>query len=156
LLRRFLIDCILHATSHTLEAHRLFTLFVGCGLNLAGCALAKVLLLITLISIFILLFILFVCSWRQLHLVSELLIRACLLREYCQFTIVFDDLIGEEHLLDHFVVGPWMLEEWIVHLATSTWIDSDHVAFSAVFENRFANVFLVLQIGSLFHRFEEG
>lgn len=49
-----------------------------------------------------------------------------------------------------------MLKEWIIHLAASAWIYSNHIAPSVVFLDRFSDIFLVFEIRRFLHGFEEG
>jgi hypothetical protein len=72
----------------------------------------------------------------------------CILSE---LAIVFDDFISVKNLVKDFVVWSWVFEEGIIHITTSSWIDSQEVSSSLVFNHCFSNVFLILKVGSLFH-----
>jgi len=61
----------------------------------------------------------------HLQVVATLVRR---LREYSQFTVVLHDIVSVQHLVDDFVVGSLVLEERIVHITASAWVDSEHVA----------------------------
>ena len=53
--------------------------------------------------------------------------------------------------MNHFVVWPRMLEEWIIHITSSCWIDPNEVASSLILQDCLLQILLVLQISRLFH-----
>ena len=85
-------------------------------------------------SVLIDLFVLLVGSWWKLHIIADLLgFCRVAIREALQLAIVLDDLIAEEHFIDDFVIRSRVLEEWIVHVTSSRWVDSQVVTSSLIF-----------------------
>lgn len=153
LLRCLLLNCILHPSGNALESHWFLSFLIWSWLNLSCCTLWKVLLR-TLTLILIQLLILLISCWWQFHLVPELLVRSMVRAwEYCQFTIVLHNLVTEKDLLNHLVVWSWVLEEWIVHLTASSWVDSQKITPPIIFWDCLSNIVFVFQIGSFLHRF---
>jgi len=60
--------------------------------------------------------------------------------------MVFDDLVTVEYFLDYFVVGSRMLEEWVIHITASSWVNSLEVSFSLILQNSLLQIFLIFQI----------
>jgi len=77
------------------------------------------------------------------------------LREYSKLSIIFNHLITIQNLLNDLIVWSRVLEEWIIHFATSGRIDSEEEAFSLVLKNCFLQVFFVFEVGSFFQRLEQ-
>lgn len=77
-------------------------------------------------SILIELLVLLVGGRRQLHFIAYLLFwpLAMPLRENGKLSIVLHYLVAVQDFLDDLVVRSWVLEEWVVHLASSSWVDS--------------------------------
>lgn len=103
-------------------------------------------------------FVLLVRGWGQFHLIAQLFLGAhvLLLSKNRKFTLILDNFIAKEDFVDNFIVRSGLLEERIVHVAASGGVDSDEVASSLVFQDRFSDVLLVLEIGRLDQRLEEG
>ena len=57
--------------------------------------------------------------------------------------------------MDDFIIWSWMLEERIVHVTTTGWVNSHEVTSSLILKHCLFQVFFVLQIGRLFHWLEE-
>lgn len=68
---------------------------------------------------------------------------------------MLDDVLAVEHFLEHLVVWPLLLEKLIVHLTASSWINSDEVASTLVFQSRFPYVLLISQTSRLLQRLEQ-
>ena len=68
---------------------------------------------------------------------------------------MFDDFLAVEHLLDYLVVWPLCLEKRVVHLAASSWINSDEVTSALVFYCRLPYVLLIPQTSRFLQRFEQ-
>ena len=48
-----------------------------------------------------------------------------------------------------------MLEEWIIHVTISSWIDSEHVATTLALNDRLTDVVFVLEVCCFFQRLKE-
>jgi len=104
--------------------------------------------------------ILLIRDWWQLHVVviSQLLFRHLnrwLLGEDCKSSIVLEDLIAIQNLLNDFVIWSWMRKEWVVHFTTSSWIYSEIVTSPLIFQDGLFEVFFVLEVGSFDDGFEQ-
>lgn len=77
------------------------------------------------------------------------------MREDCQLAIVLQDLVAVEHLIDDFVVGSLMLEEWIIHVTVASRVDPQHIAAALALYNGLTYVVLVFQVGGLLERVQE-
>ena len=105
------------------------------------------------------LLILLISGRRQLHLVAQLLLGLGLVvgtGETSHLAVVLDDLVGVQNLVNDLVVRPRVLEEIVIHLAATSWIDSHEVASSLVLLDSLSNVLFVLKVGCFLKWFEEG
>ena len=141
------------------ETHLLFSLFSGGGLNLSLTWIFRLILWVCTSRplIFGQFLILFIGSWRQLHLVAQLLLgaRALRLGKYLKLTLIFKDFIAEKYFVNNFIVGSRLLEERVVHVTSSGWVDSDEVASSLVLEDRFPNIFFIFKVRCFDQRLKE-
>lgn len=75
--------------------------------------------------------------------------------ESCQLSLSLDDLLAVEHFLNYLVVRPWLLEELIVHLTTSSWINPDEVTSARVLNGSLSYVILISQASRLLQRLQQ-
>lgn len=141
-LRRLVVHGISHSSLNTRETHGSLSFLVGGGLDLSS-ALGEGLIGTCFLQV----------------VLAHLQVIAALVRglgEDSQFAVVLHDVVPVEHLVDDFVVGSLVLEERIVHVTASAWVDSQHVAASLVLDDRLSDVLLVFEVGRLLERLEEG
>ena len=72
-----------------------------------------------------------------------------------ELALIFEDFVAEKDFVNDFVVGSRLLEEGIVHVATSGGVDSDEVASSLVLEDGLPDVLFVFEVGRFDQRLEE-
>ena len=77
------------------------------------------------------------------------------LGENGKFAVILDHLIAIQDLLDDFVEGSGMLEEWIIHFATSGGVNSQEKSLSLVLKNSLLEILFILEVSSLLERFKE-
>ena len=131
--------------------------FVRSWLNLSLARSSVNILRAACCPVLIYLFVLLVWSWWQLHIITDLLgFGRVGIWKTLQLSIVLDNLIAEEHFIDDFVIRSWVLEERIVHVASSGWVDSQVVLSSLIFQDGFLDVFFIFQVCSLFQWLVEG
>ena len=108
-------------------------------------------------SVLVELFVLLIGSWRQLHLIANLLFWSVtiVLRENGELAIILDDLITVQDFLNDLVIGSWVLEEWIIHLTSSCGVNSKEISSSLIFENSFFQIFFVFEVRCFFKRLEQ-
>jgi hypothetical protein len=109
-------------------------------------------------TVLIHLLILLIGGRRQFHFISKCLLRCLglvLLRICSQLAIILEYFVTVKDFVDDLIVGSWVLEERIVHVTTTGWVNSDEVTSSLILKHSLLKVFFVLQIGCLFHRLEE-
>lgn len=142
---RFLL--VLSRILCTGETHLLFSVFNGSRLNLSLIWIFHLNLLSCASRplIFGQFFILFIRSWRQLHLIPQLLLRSRL-SKYLKLTLIFKDFIAKKYFVNNFIIRSRLLEERVVHVTSSSWIDSDEVASSLVLEDRFPNILFIFKV----------
>ena len=131
--------------------------FVRSWLNLSLARSSVNILRAACCPVLIYLFVLLVWSWWQLHIITNLLgFGRVGIWKTLQLSIVLDNLIAEEHFINDFVIRSWVLEERIVHVASSGWVDSQVVPSSLIFQDGFLDVFFIFQVCSLFQWLVEG
>ena len=108
-------------------------------------------------SVLVELFVLLIGSWRQLHLIANLLFWSVtiVLRENGELAIILDDFITVQDFLNDLVIGSWVLEEWIIHLTSSCGVNSKEISSSLIFENSFFQIFFVFEVRCFFKRLEQ-
>ena len=145
---RFLL--VLSRILCTGETHLLFSVFSGSRLNLSLIWIFHLILWVCASRPLILgqFFILLIRSWRQLHLIPQLLLRSRVLRlsKYLKLALIFKNFIAEKYFVNNFIIRPRLLEERIVHVTSSSWVDSDEVASSLVLEDRFPDVLFIFKV----------
>ena len=125
-LRSWVLNCGSNASLNSILTEVLFPLFVRSRLNLSRSSFVQVLRGGISCSVLVELFVLLIGCWRQFHLIAYLLFWSItiVLRENSELAIVLDYLIAIQHFLNDLIVRPWVLEEWVIHLASSCGVDS--------------------------------
>ena len=72
-----------------------------------------------------------------------------------KFAIVLDHFVTVQHLIDNLVVRPGVLEEVVVHVASTCRIDSHEVTSPLVLLDGLSHVLFVLQVSGLLQWFEQ-
>ena len=90
--------------------------------------------------------VLIIRARRHLHLISQLLVGSWIYHSVLKLSVILEDLIAVQNFVKNFIVGPWMLEEWIVHVTASCRINSYVVAFPLILKQCLTDILLVLEI----------
>ena len=131
LLGSLLLCVIWHVVLGSRETHLVFSFFVWSWLNLPWSSFLEILIRCLTLALF---FVLLVWWWRQFHFISQLLLRASIkLSKYLELSIILHYLVTEQYFLNDFIVRSGVLEEWIIHFTSSSWIDPQEIAPASVF-----------------------
>lgn len=80
---------------------------------------------------------------------------AVILSEYGKLSVIFHNLVTVQNFLNDLVIWPRMLEEGIVHFASSCWIDSDEESSSLILQDGLLQIFFVFEVCGFLERLKQ-